>query len=312
MNVLSRDSLWQKAKLYARRAIAAAPGDPTFGLWATLALEFLARSSIASVHPVLVAEPGEPQYLLYAFGYRTDRAPRSIPAKAVFARCEAMIPAFTDAERRFSMGLVERRNAELHSGEPAFHDHPSSDWLAEYYRVCEILLGFQGRGLGHLMGADAARTARRLIKATESDVKETVLGEISRRRAAFEDLDPSAQAQLRSDAALKARANVLGNVLGRGLAQRIRCPACASFAVSWGQRVRSGEPIAEEDTVVIRTVVLPTRFACYACELRLSSHPQLHFAGIGDQFTVNEYTEPSDCYGLYQPEPEDYDEYMNE
>jgi hypothetical protein len=308
MNVLSRDSLWQKSKLYARRAIAAAPGDPTFGLWATLALEFLARSSIASVHPVLVAEPSEPQYLLYAFGYRGDRAPRSIPAKGVFARCEAMIPAFTDAERRFSMGLVERRNAELHSGEPAFHDHPSSDWLAEYYRVCEILLGFQGRGLGHLIGADAAKTARRLIRATESNVKGTVLREIALRRAAFERLDPSVQAELRAEAALKARANVLG----RGLAQRIRCPACASFGASWGQRVRSGEPIAEEDTVVIRTVVLPTRFACYVCELRFSSYPQLHFAGIGDQFTVNEYTEPSDFYGLYQPEPEDYGEYMNE
>jgi len=308
MNVLSRDALWQKAKLYARRAIAAAPGDPTFGLWATFALEFLARSSIASVHPVLVADPTEPQYLLYAFGYRTDRAPRSIPAKAVFARCEAMIPAFTDAERKFSMGLVERRNAELHSGEPAFHDHPSSDWLAEYYRTCDILLGFQGRGLGHLIGADDAKTARRLIRAAESNVKGKVLSEIARRCAAFEELDPGVQSDLRAEAALKARANLLG----RGLSQRIHCPACTSFGATWGQRVRSGEPIAEEDIVVIRTVVLPTGFACYACELRLNSHAQLHFAGIGDQFTVNEYTEPSDFYGLYQPEPEDYGEYMNE
>jgi hypothetical protein len=308
MNVLSRDGLWQKAKLYARRAIASAPGDPTFGLWATLALEFLARSAVAAVHPVLVADPTEPQYLLYAFGYRTDRAPRSIPAKAVFARCEAMIPSFTDVERRFAMGLIERRNAELHSGEPAFHDDPSSQWLAEYYRVCEILLGFQGRALGHLIGGDAAKTARSLIKAADSDVRGKVLSEIARRRAAFDELDPDDQAEKQRDARLRAQ----GTVLGRTLAQRIRCPACTSFAASWGQRVRSSEPIAEEDTVVIRTVVLPTRFLCYACELRLNTHPQLHFAGIGDQFTVNEYTEPSDFYGLYEPEPEDYGEYMNE
>jgi hypothetical protein len=308
MNVLSRDSLWQKAKLYARRATAAAPGDPTFGLWATLALEFLARSSLASVHPALVADPTEPQYLLYAFGYRTDRAPRSIAAKAVFARCEAIIPAFTDTERKFSMGLIERRNAELHSGEPAFHDHPSSQWLAEYHRVCEILLGFQGRSLGHLIGADEAKTARRLIRAADSNVKGKVLSEIAQRRTAFDDLAPNVQSKLRREAGLQARANVLE----RALSQRIRCPACASFGATWGQRVRSGEPLAEEDTVVIRTVVLPTRFVCYACELRLNTHAQLHFAGIGDQFTVNEYTEPSDFYGLYQPEPEDYGEYMNE
>jgi hypothetical protein len=307
VNVFSRDALWQKAKLYARRATAAAPGDPTFGLWATLALEFLARSSIASVHPVLVADPNEPQYLLYAFGYRTDRAPRSIPAKALFARCEAVIPAFTDAERRFAMGLIERRNAELHSGEPAFHDHPSSEWLAEYHRVCEILLAFQGHGLGHLIGADEATTARRLIRAAASDVKGKVLGEIAKRHAAFDDLDPDVRAALRREAGLRARANVLGR-----LAQRARCPACGSFGALSGQRVRSSEPIAEEDTIVIRTVVLPTRFICYGCELRLSNHPQLHFAGLGDQFTVDEYAEPSEFYGLYQPEPEDYGEYMNE
>ena len=307
-NVLSRDSLWQKAKLYARRAVAAAPGDPTFGLWATLALEFLARSSIAFVHPVLVADPTEPQYLLYAFGYRSDRAPRSIPAKAVFARCGMVIPAFTDVERRFSMGLIERRNAELHSGEPAFHDHPSSEWLAEYYRICEILLGFQGKGLGHLIGADEAKTARKLIKAAESNVRGTVLAEIARRRAEFEEFDPAEQSTLRREAGLRARANVLG----RSLSQRTRCPACASFGASSGQRVRSSEPIAEEDTVVIRTVVLPTRFACLGCGLRLKNHAELHFAGIGDQFTVNEHTDPSDFYGLYQPGADDYDEYMNE
>lgn len=308
MNVLSRDSLWQKAKLYARRAVSAGPGDPTFGLSATLALEFLARSSIASVHPVLVAEPSEPQYLLYAFGYRADRAPRSIPAKAVFARCEAMIPPFTDAERRFAMGLIERRNAELHSGEPAFHDHPSSEWLAEYYRVCGILLEFQGRALGHLFGADEAQTARKLIRAAESNVRGKVLAEIAQLRAAFEALDPQAQTQRRREGNLQARANVLG----RPLSQRTRCPACSSGGMRAGQRVRSGEPIAEEDTVVIRTVVLPTRFVCYACGLKLKSHPHVHFAGLGDQFTVDEYTDPADFYGLYQPEPEDYEEYMNE
>lgn len=308
MNVLSRDSLWQKAKLYARRAIAAPPGDPTFGLWATLALEFLARSSISSIHPVLVADPTEPQYLLYAFGYRTDRAPRSIPAKAVFARCEAMIPAFTDAERRFSMGLIERRNAELHSGEPAFHDHPSSEWLAEYYRICEILLAFQGRALGHLIGGDAARTARTLIRAAEANVRGRVLGEIAQRRAAFGDLDPPVQSDLRRKAALQATANVLGKTL----AQRARCPACESFGATWGQRVRSSEPVAEEDAVVMRTVVLPTRFMCTACDLRLVGHAQLHFGGIGDAFTVKEHSDPADFYGLYTPEADYEDEYMNE
>jgi hypothetical protein len=308
VNVLSRDSLWQKAKLYARRAMATPREDATFGLWATLALEFLARSTIAFVHPVLVADPQEPQYLLYAFGFRTDRGPRSIPAKAVFARCEAMIPDFTDTERIFAMTLVERRNAELHSGSPAFHEYPSSEWLADYFRVCEVLLAFQGRALGHLIGAEEAKTARRLIRASESNVRGTVLGEIARCREAFEALDPGDQTARSAEGQLTAQASVLGRALGR----RYRCPACNSFGAQLGQRVRASDPVAEEDIILIRTVVLPTRFRCYACGLRLRNHAQLHFAGLGDQFTVDDYVEPTEFYGLYRPEAEDWGEYFNE
>ena len=306
--MLSRDALWQKAKLYARRATTTPPDDPTFGLWATLALEFLGRSTVAFVHPVLVADPGEMQWLLYAFGFRTDRAPRSIPAKAIFARCEAMVPSFTEAERRFAMTLMERRNAELHSGSPAFHGHPSSEWLAEYFRVCEILLAFQRRGLGHLFGADEAKTARRLIKAEESNMRAKVLAEIARCHAAFAALPASDRQNLARDGALTAKASTLGR-----LAQRIRCPACESLGAQSGQRIRASDPIAEEDMVVIRTVVLPTKFRCYACKLFFKTHAQLHFAGLGDQFTADEYTEPSDFYGLvYESDREDYEEYMNE
>lgn len=308
MNVLSHDSLWQKAKLYARRAVGTPRDDPTFGLWATLALELLARSTIASVHPALVADPQEPQYLLYAFGFRTDRAPRSIPAKAVFARCEAIVPDFTDAERTFAMTLIERRNAELHSGEPAFYEHPSSEWLAEYYRVCEILLAYQRRGLGHLIGGDEAKTARKLIRAANSNVRSRVLSELAKCRIAFETLLPDEQRRVAEEGRVRTIV-----ALERALGRSARCPACKSVGAHVGQRVRASEPIAYEDQILIKTVVLPTRFRCYACGLHLTNHGQLHFAGLGDQFTVDEYIDPADFYGLvYAPDYEDYGEYMNE
>jgi hypothetical protein len=312
MNVLSHESLWQKAKLYARRATAASRDDPTFGLWATIALEFLARSTIARVHPVLVADPQEPQYLLYAFGFRTDRSPRTIAAKAVFARCQAIVPGFTDTERTFAMTLIERRNAELHSGSPAFHGIPSSEWLAEYYRVCDILLKGQGRGLGHLFGGDEAKTARKLIRAAESNVKSKVLSELARLGNEFRAL-PRAQ---RKKLAAEGRKRAELSATSRALATRVRCPSCNSWGVQWGQRVRTGEPIAEEDIILIKSVVLPTKFECVACGLTLTSHGELHFAGIGDRFTVDEYIDPRDYYGLVHPsemeESWEYDEYFNE
>src|SRR5438270_3125806 len=126
MNIWSYETLWQKAKLYARLALAEEDRDSAkFALLSTLALEFVARSTLARVHPALLADPREPENLLYAFGYRTDKSPKSIPAKALFARCEVVVPEFTAAERTFAMTLMERRNEELHSGSAAFHGVPS-------------------------------------------------------------------------------------------------------------------------------------------------------------------------------------------
>ncbi len=41
----------------------------------------------------------------------------------------------------------------------------------------------------------------------------------------------------------------------------------------------------------------------------MKTFTQLHFAGLGDQFTVDDYEDPADYYGLYQPQAEDWDDY---
>jgi hypothetical protein len=310
MNIWSYDTLWQKAKLYARRTLEEDRDDPAFALWSTLALEFVARATLAHLHPALLADPREPENIHYAFGFRTEKSPKSIPAKALFARCEVTVASFTSAERKFAMTLIERRNEELHSGTPAFHDFPSGLWLSEYFRVCQILLDAQGKKLGHLIGGEEAKVARKMIRATQTDIRSNVFKEIAKHRDAFDSLDPSDQDEKRENSRLHARASALG----RPLSQRLRCPACPGYGLQTGQRVRAAEPVADEDSILIRTVVLPTRFDCYCCGLRLGSHAEVHFADLGDQFTTSSYLEPSEFYGLeYPPDASDYyDEYFNE
>ena len=76
-----------------------------------------------------------------------------------------------------------------------------------------------------------------------------------------------------------------------------------------GQRVRASEPVADEDSLVIRTTVLPTRLACPSCEIELRDHGEIYFAGLGDYFEVTKNLtgpefEPDIVYDIYATAPD--------
>jgi len=73
------DGLWAKTRAYSQRASHEDTDGPLFPLWSTLSLEFLARSSLAYIHPALLADPREGENVLHAFGYEIESTPRSIP-----------------------------------------------------------------------------------------------------------------------------------------------------------------------------------------------------------------------------------------
>jgi hypothetical protein len=90
------ESLYGKAKTFARRAHDGSIRSAAFGFWMSLSLELLSRAALAKVHPVLLADPREEDNIHYAFGIIPKRPPRSIQSKAVFARCSVHVPGFTD------------------------------------------------------------------------------------------------------------------------------------------------------------------------------------------------------------------------
>jgi hypothetical protein len=51
------DSLYGKAKIYAQRAHDGSIGCALFGFWMSLSLELLALAALATIHPVLLADP---------------------------------------------------------------------------------------------------------------------------------------------------------------------------------------------------------------------------------------------------------------
>ena len=97
--IWSYDSLWQKTKTYVDRALAQERESDEFALWSALTLEFLARATLARVHPALLADPRTGANLLHVFGYGTLDSPKSIMAKTVFERCRVIVPEFTKQPR---------------------------------------------------------------------------------------------------------------------------------------------------------------------------------------------------------------------
>jgi hypothetical protein len=295
------DALWGKANLYMGRALDEDRDDPLFPFWSSLALEFLARAAVASVHPTLLAEPhNSMQNVLYALGQPAPKTgARSIPANLVFALCKQLVPSFGPEELALCESLSNRRNEELHSGGMAFDAFPTAIWLARFYRTCRVLLLFQEKALGDFLGAPEAEVAERMIADSEHAVIEKVKRSIGAHQSLFNELSEPEKKELLSKS--QAQAELMASRGGH----RVICPSCGACSWVIGERIVSQGSKVEGDCVVERTAMLPTGFSCIACGLVLKGHAELHVAGIGGQYTHASYYEAVEYYAQdVQPEYE--------
>jgi hypothetical protein len=305
MSDWSYDSLWEKTSMYMQRAFEEDRDGPMFPFWAALALEFLGRATLAKVHPALLADPKDGDNILYAFGFKATALPRSIPAKTVFVRCQAIIVEFSANETTKAMQLIELRNTELHSGTPAFEGHATGAWLPDYFRVAKLLLESQAQSLDDLLGKEEAAAALAMIDALEGKV----LGDVKKRIAAagksFSSL-PQTDRETAEDRA-KRRAKTLG--FSWRLPQFVSCPACNLPALMQGEAITESNPRMDDDSILVDTAVLPTEFECIGCGLTLSGYSELHAADLGGQYTLSRAYDPMEYYsdqGYFE------EEYMND
>jgi hypothetical protein len=298
MTVWDEDLLWEKAKLYVERARNEDQSGPWFPFWSILALELLGRAVLASVHPALLADPREGEHILYAFGYGAPKRPRSIAAWTVFNRCSKVVEDFTEGDAAGAISLIELRNEELHSGGTPFAGLSTGVWLADYYRLCQILLSALGKELDDLFGEDDARAAETMIAGAAEEIEGEVKGEIAARRTSLEALSSEEQAERR----IAARAFVDRNTSELQTAATVGfetpCPACESPAWMSGELVRLGDPQAHEDVIVQEAIKIPTRLQCAACGLDLIGHGRLHAAGRGGLFSAELSEDPASFYNI--------------
>jgi len=221
------------------------------------------------------------------------------------------VPNFTAKEFGLCMTWVNLRNEELHTGAASFENWHTGQWLADFYRVCSLLLASQNKTLEDLFGGDEAAVAKEMIESLQREEKNVALDAVSAARKAFEKLDEDKKADLR--AASEAWARQVKSSFKR----ITPCPACGSKGVLLGKSAKSGEPKLIDMNLVQEIVVIPTSFKCNACGLHLEGHHLLHPAELGGQFVVEEYRDPVDYLNIDVSEyfdPADYyqEEYSND
>jgi hypothetical protein len=299
-SVWTYDKLWLKSKMYVQKAHEAERDGEMFPFWAAITLEFLARATLAKVHPVLLADPREGENILYVFGFqkKSKYTPLSIPTKTVLERLEVVVPNFTDNEKDFCKEITTRRNDELHSGNLGFSDYPTKKWLSKYYRTIKILLEFQEKTLNELLGNEEASAAEEMIKQRDATLEKTVKDRISLHKKLFEALPPEIQKTRISN--YEADKWYVRNEFKKDET----CPACGNSGAMKGKLISVAEGKIAETEIIQNINVLPTEFKCYCCNLEILNHLELDIIEMGGQFKIEEVFDPKEFYDIANFEPD--------
>lgn len=292
-----RDSLFAKSRLYFERAFATEREDDSFGLWCSMGLELLARSAVANFSPALLAEPDrDHKYLLIALELGSAKTARkSIATNQVLSLCKTLITDFTDEQHKLSSALTGRRNEELHSGTAAFAEYSTQQWIAGFYKCCKILAESQNESLTSLYGDDEAKSAETIITEVEGKVTEKILSLIAAHKKVFDGKDGDEQEKLREESAKQ------GEVLSHKQHHRVDCPSCQCVATVQGDTYGQEQIENKEDEIIVRQSVIPTKFSCPACELKLNGYGELVSANVADHFTHRVHYTPEEYYELVDP-----------
>jgi hypothetical protein len=284
--------LWNKSKVNSHTAHEQDKETLFFPLWCSIALETLSRATLSHVHPALLADPMKGSNLLYVFGYYNEKEPaKSVPVKTVFERLMKIVEKFTSKEYEICMNIMERRNGELHSGGNPFENYPTKVWLADYYRICDILLSFQKKKLSDWLPKDDAKIASEMIKKDYNKMKFTVSELIKEHKKLFFKKPETERKQFREKAD-KSYLYTLKTIYQ----SKVICPACKSKALISGEYARSNEPMLDGDEIVRKVSFLPTDFHCLGCELKLEGYDKLHAADLGGYISLEERYDPKEYY----------------
>lgn len=296
-NSYDHEALWLKAKLFLSWALE--DGEPrTFderALWASMALELLAKAALSKLSPLLIAVPTEEgaNILIEAGLISRDARFESIQASTLFKRCARAYKPLNDAH---GITIAQARNNFVHGGEAVFTKIPPEAWWPRYWAQAIILVHAQDRGIDDLVGPVHAGIVERHLATNAKNIEHRTEMLIARARQRL------AQYQAGTfTAAQAAEWNRTTLAAGQRYDTAARCPACDEQGTLEGENVADHEinveRVSEDDFEVwVEVTVDADYFSCDNCKLVLDSYELLDQAGLATSFEaigdVSDFAEP--------------------
>jgi len=280
------EALWLKAKLFLNRAMDESD-ERSFdeqAMWASLALELLAKAALARVSPLLIAEPTEDgTNLLIASGLvEGDARFTSVRAKTLYSRCQKAFKPFNESE---AAKVTHARNQYLHASAAGFTSIPATAWWPRYWTLAEILISALERSNEDLVGAGRAAGVQAHLEQNQKNIEHRTEMLIER---AKQRLAQWKAGTLPAKVAAEWTPGMNGG-LGLRYSESATCPACEGEGLIEGEdsidvEVRY-EQISEDDYEAVVDVTASSEyFSCGACGLVLDNYQLIEQAGLDLSF----------------------------
>lgn len=284
----TEDALWIKAKLFLNHAMDDEV-ERTFeeqALWASLALELLAKSALARVSPLLIAEPNEEgSNLLIASGLVEGTTSfMSVAAKTIFTRCARAFRPFNHPE---AMKIAAGRNEYLHGGSATITQLPAHAWWPRFWAQAVILVTAQDKSIEDLVGGSRVSIVEKHLATNRQTIEHRVTAYIERAKQRLTLYRSGGMsARLRAEWAKPSHQTV-----GLPYQDECSCPACGETGILEGTLVEGVEArterIAENDfDVWVELTVVSDYFSCPTCRLVLDDAELIEAADLPGEFTA--------------------------
>ena len=293
-SALDSDALFAKSKLYIRKALVRKVAEELdeYQLWASLALELLGKSALASHHPSLVADPNHYQSLFAASGINLSTDVKTITAKTLYARLRHLIPRFDEKNMEFCDQIALRRNAELHSGATPFNAMSLDAWESYFWYACETILVYMKSDLESWLGIPDSSAPKAILEASKSARRQSVELRVERHREDFSALKRSERDAALAEAESKEPFHYR-NLFTRLLDEEwpLECPACQGKAflagIQIGEDVVDTQPDGYTVWEIVEKELSAEEFKCPVCKLALDGTDELEYACIDIYHTVS-------------------------
>ncbi|MFN3191263.1 MAG: hypothetical protein ACE361_12120 [Aureliella sp.] len=292
-----KSALFKKSQLYISRGYRAFKADDLdeYQLWASMALELLAKSALSHFSPTLVADPDHFRSLFSACGAKQYSDVKTIQASTLFKRIGVLDKTFDKRIEQFCTDISKRRNAELHSGEAPFVGMDLKRWENNFWHAIDVLLKLQEQDLEDWLDPQDAKEKSEFLAEAESARGKAISARIQNCKEEFnekwKDDQEGKSERLTASASISPTSYCKKFPSDMDAFDLQDCPSCTGKGIVAG--TECNEEVIDSDweedwdgppIEVVQISYVTEEFWCPVCGLRLAGVQEVGASDIPKEF----------------------------